>query len=122
MSPELKTLIDVSGKNRLPQYEEEIFSDNMTALYYIDTLCLGEEWHIPDDIGALPLSCYCYADAVMRCHWPAAEVIISRNAISAALYALYVLHSRFQMAEDVISKSHNFSYIRKYNLEFGTSL
>jgi hypothetical protein len=110
---ELKVLLALNGRQRIPYAEEEIFSNRSLYSEYLKELCKDFECYNlfvnGTDADLAGLADY-YADEIIDGRWLAAEHIIATNGTWAVSYATNIIQGRFPEAESVIADDHTSSY------------
>jgi hypothetical protein len=103
---ELKTLLALNGRQRIPYAEVEIFADKELCICYLIELNRAKHWSI-DSINS----------------WPEDADIFDIDKFSAYLvysYARYAIKNRWPEAEHIIKTG--IIYIGAYNDHFGTNI
>lgn len=90
----LHTLIMLSTGIRLPELEEEIFSDLSLAILYLDGLCAK---HFPDiyAVKTAPdpeMYAYWYSFYILKDRWPVAEELIMSDSLVRTWYNTYIIN------------------------------
>jgi hypothetical protein len=87
---ELKTLLALNGKQRIPYAEEEIFDNKDLYTCYLDEICKNTYWInqlTSTESGSLSAIAYLYAKLEIGSRWMEAEpVIATSNRYIASRY------------------------------------
>ena len=75
---DIKLMITLAGKQRLPHLEADIFANHDLTCFYLNTLCKDEQWY--SAAIETPYSCawtaYLYARHIIKGRWVEAEAVI----------------------------------------------
>ena len=104
MNTDIKLMITLAGKQRLPHLEADIFADYELTCFYLTVLCrdLGQ-YDSLDTKNDCAWAAYRYAGDVLKGRWLEAEAMISSDAQFAYFYAKVVIKGRWPEAEAVIA-------------------
>ena len=107
MNTDIKLMITLAGKQRLPHLEADIFADSEVACFYLRTLCKDEEWHFStrETPYELARNTYFCAKHIINGRWLEAERIIASHGRWACLYANNIVNGRFYLAEQLIASN-----------------
>lgn len=97
---ELKILLALNGNKRLPELEEEIFSNEKFSFLYLNKVTRGVwtfdyGWDTFSHITDCPEVIYVHAHEILKSRWIAAEHIIATDPYHAYYYAQDVINGRW---------------------------
>lgn len=85
---ELKTIIALSGNKRLPDLEEEIFSDTEATMLYLSAIDADKRKCTQPSL--IPMFARHYAMYVIGSYWPVAEHLIVKDRHEWEFYHTYI--------------------------------